>query len=188
MGGSVRSKRSKESGGVAASDQAQINKNAESSASSMKRSSPVFHSMFILVPSLLLCLLLLLVWIIALHATTLKNMDDVRPTIETLIPESKDSPVANEDEANRKKYIDQLEDNDKTLHTVSYLFIAIFILVLLQTLQVLQLAFAGPNSSISKHCWNRQFEEIRSMETWKSWNTSSVKNNVEEEVGGEEMQ
>ena len=186
MGGSVRSKRAKESGGVAASDQAQINKNAESSTSTMKRSSPVFHSMFILVPSILLCLLLLLVWIITLHATTLKNMDDVRPTIETLIPESKDSPVANEDEANRKKYIDQLEDNDKTLHTVSYLFIAIFILVLLQTLQVLQLAFAGPNSSISIHCWNRQFEEIRSMETWKSWNTSSVKNDVE--VRGQEMQ
>ena len=183
MGGSVRSKKAKGSGGVAASDQTQKNKkNVESS--SMKRSSPVFHSMFILVPSLLLCLLLLLVWIITLHATTLKNMDDVRPTIETLIPESKDSPVANEDEANRKKYIDQLEDNDKTLHTVSYLFIAIFILVLLQTLQVLQLAFAGPNSSISRYCWNRQFKEIRSMETWKSWNKSEE----EEEMGGEAMQ
>ena len=153
-----------------------------------KRSRPIIHSTMIAFH--LLCLVFLLVWIISVHATTLKYMDEVRPTIETLSSypnSSEDSPVVNEMNENRKLNIDALDNNDRTLHTVSFTFIALFLCLLLQAIHMIHLGCAGPSSSVSRYCWNtrpgmpqvrgtvfrcwnRQFEEIKAMEGWKSWN------------------
>ena len=155
-----------------------------------KRSRPIIHSTMI--AFLLLCLVFLLVWIISVHATTLKYMDEVRPTIETLSSypnSSEDSPVVNEMNENRKLNIDALDNNDRTLHTVSFTFIALFICLLLQAIHMIHLGCAEPTSFVSRNCWNtkpapgmpqvrgtvfrcwnRQFEEIKAMEGWKSWN------------------
>ena len=123
----------------------------------------------------------------------------VRPTIETLSSypnSSEDSPVVNEMNENRNLNIDALDNNDRTLHTVSFTFIAIFICLLLQAIHMIHLGCAGPSSSVSRYCWNtrpqpgmpqvrgtvfrccwnwnRQFEEIKAMEGWKSWKNESA--------------
>ena len=166
----------------------------DSTSTMRKRSRPIIHSTMIAFH--LLCLVFLLVWIISVHATTLKYMDEVRPTIETLSSypnSSEDSPVVNEMNENRKLNIDALDNNDRTLHTVSFTFIALFICLLLQAIHMIHLGCAGPSSSVSRYCWNtrpapgmpqvrgtvfrcwnRQFEEIKSMEGWKSWNNESA--------------
>ena len=163
----------------------------DSTSTMRKRSRPIIHSTMIAFH--LLCLVFLLVWIISVHATTLKYMDEVRPTIETLSSypnSSEDSPVVNEMNENRKLNIDALDNNDRTLHTVSFTFIALFLCLLLQAIHMIHLGCAGPSSSVSRYCWNtrpgmpqvrgtvfrccwnwnRQFEEIKAMEGWKSWN------------------
>ena len=169
----------------------------DSTSTMRKRSRPIIHSTMI--AFLLLCLVFLLVWIISVYATTLKYMDEVRPTIETLSSypnSSEDSPVVNEMNENRKLNIDALDNNDRTLHTVSFTFIAIFICLLLQAIHMIHLGCAGPSSSVSRYCWNtrpqpgmpqvrgtvfrccwnwnRQFEEIKAMEGWKSWKNESA--------------
>ena len=166
----------------------------DSTSTMRKRSRPIIHSTMIAFH--LLCLVFLLVWIISVHATTLKYMDEVRPTIETLSSypnSSEDSPVVNEMNENRKLNIDALDNNDRTLHTVSFTFIALFICLLLQAIHMIHLGCAGPSSSVSRYCWNtrpapgmpqvrgtvfrcwnRQFEEIKAMEGWKSWNNESA--------------
>ena len=166
----------------------------DSTSTMRKRSRPIIHSTMIAFH--LLCLVFLLVWIISVHATTLKYMDEVRPTIETLSSypnSSEDSPVVNEMNENRKLNIDALDNNDRTLHTVSFTFIALFICLLLQAIHMIHLGCAEPTSFVSRNCWNtrpapgmpqvrgtvfrcwnRQFEEIKAMEGWKSWNNESA--------------